>query len=458
VALGSAAPLEIGERELPAMCRGDDLTTGMTAPGARAVGSNVCRTLGAVGLVLTALALLVVVPAAGMARAAPAACGPSIRDALTETPWPLRRLRPELAWPLTRGSGIVVAVIDSGVSTTHPSLEGQVLRGHDFVQPGGVGDCDEVAHGTFVAGIIAGKQLANSGFYGVAPGAKILPIRVMRDDQKSVDAGLPLTIAAAIDLAVQKGAQVINLSLVTQLTPQLTAAVEKAVAQDVIVVAAAGNEGASQGRGQPAYPAALDGVIAVAGIDEDEKRVSTSTTGRYVDVAAPGFRIDGPAPQGGGFGRREGGGTSFAAAYVSGVAALVRRYHPGLTAEQVAGRIRQTADHPPEVSNSEVGFGTVNPYRAVTAVLDGPARAQSSAPPAVALPAVPPDQSRATRAAAIWTAVGGLAVAVLVLLSGVLLRRGRARGWRPGRDARPPALARRVTTPTRVDPAVERLR
>lgn len=375
----------------------------------------------------------VVVLPTGVAVAAPSACGPSFSDPLTATPWPLRRLRPELVWPLTKGDGVTVAVIDSGVSTIHPSLAGQVLSGRDYVTPGGAGDCDEVVHGTFVAGIIAGNRLKDSGFYGMAPGAKILPIRVLKDAEKSADTSVPMTIADAINYAVANGAKVINLSLVTQRVPQLEAAVADAVAKDVVVVAAAGNDGASTGADKTAYPAALPGVIAVAGVDETEKHVSTSTPGEYVDVAAPGVRIDGPAPQGGGFVSRAAGGTSFAAAYVSGVAALIRAYYPKLTAQQIADRITKTADHPAQGRTPELGYGVVNPYRAVTAILDGTGAtgAQQSAR-GISLAEPRKDSLRGVLIAAAWMSFGGALLAVMVLIGGVIARRGKSRSWQPG--------------------------
>jgi membrane-anchored mycosin MYCP len=389
------------------------------------------RVLAAIGLGLAAS--LTWLP--GAAAAAPANCGPSFSNPLSDTPWPLRRLRPELAWPLTTGAGVTVAVIDSGVSTTHPSLRGQVLRGKDFVQPGGVGDCDEVAHGTFVAGIIAGLRLPNSGFYGVAPGAKILPIRVLRDDQKSFDASLPGTIAEAIDYAVDQGAKVINLSLVTQPTPALANAVNRALASNVVLVAAAGNDGAAQGGGKVAYPAAIEGVIAVAGIDESDRHVATSTPGAHVDVAAPGTNIEGPAPQGNGFGVRAGGGTSFAAAYVSGMAALIRSYYPDLPPERVAARITGTADHPPSGRDDEVGYGVVNPYRAVTAI--GDASPDGRVIPGTVAPGAAPARGLSMpQLAAVWTSVA-LAIATVAVYGGMwVTRRGRRR-------AEPPVVATR---------------
>jgi type VII secretion-associated serine protease mycosin len=368
------------------------------------------------------------------AHAAPAACGESSDAPLTQTPWPLRRLRPELAWPLTTGTGVTVAVIDSGVSAAHPSLSGRVLPGKDYIQQGGAGDCDEVAHGTFVGGIIAGNRIKDSGFYGVAPGAKILPIRVLRDLSKSTDSTIPATIADAINYAVSSGAQVINLSLVTQKTAQLEAAVANALARNVVVVAAAGNEGAAAGSGdKTAYPAALPGVIGVAGVDESDHHVSTSTSGDYVDVAAPGIRIQGPAPQGGGFGERTEGGTSFAAPYVAGVAALIRAYDPGLSAAQIAERITSTADHPAGGRDNEVGYGVVNPARAVSALLGG-SGALAASPGASALGSGTPaaDPMREVLIASIWIAVGGFVLALLTLAGAGVARRIRSRSAAAG--------------------------
>ncbi|WP_238006622.1 type VII secretion-associated serine protease mycosin [Dactylosporangium sp. AC04546] len=353
-----------------------------------------------------------------------AACGPSFSDQLTDTPWPLARLHPEAAWPLTTGAGVTVAVIDNGVSTLHPSLKGQVLPGKNYVATGAA-DCDLVAHGTFVAGIIAGLRLPNTGFHGVAPGAKILPIRVVEDDQKSHDTNLPNVIADAINFAVDSNAAVINLSLVTQNTPQLAAAVARAVSRNVIVVAAAGNDGATQTGNQPAYPAAYDGVIAVAGVDENDKHVATSTTGDFVDVAAPGVRIQGPAPQGGGFGLRSGGGTSFAAPYVAGTAALLRAYYPNATAKEITDRITATADHPPAGRDQEVGYGVVNPYRAVATIQDGPAAAPPAASRAAGLNPNPAGTTDSHQAA-IWTTLGALLLTALVW-AGLIAQRARRR-------------------------------
>jgi membrane-anchored mycosin MYCP len=406
--------------------------------------SRLVASLAAVLMVVLALTL----PGfAGVASAAPA-CGPSYSNPVVDTPWPLTRLRPDLAWPLSRGRGVVVAVIDSGVSTAPPSLKGQVIQpGKDFVDPKGTGNCDLAAHGTFVAGIVAGHKLTGVGFYGVAPEARILPVRVLEDEQKSFDDQLPAKIAAAIDFAVNKGADVINLSLVTENTAAMRNAINNALAKNVVVVAAAGNDGASQNKDAVSYPAAYPGVIAVAGIDENDQHVQTSTSGDYVDVAAPGVNIVGPAPQGGGFGQFPSGGTSFAAAYVSGVAALVRSYDRSLSVTQVTDRITSTADHPPDGHNAQVGYGVVNPYRAVAAIT-GKGAAGPAGPKQVALAGRKADPMHGARLAAIWIAFAGAGLTVALWVGIGVVRRGRRRQWRAGRLSASAAGLPSVTMPT----------
>lgn len=382
-----------------------------------------------VGCVAAALTVPVTVPSAGPARAA---CGPAFDNPLPDKPWPLRRLRPELVWPITRGAGVVVAVIDSGVSNSHPSLAGQVRDGLDLIDSGGRGHCDESGHGTIIAGIIAGRVIASSSFHGMAPNAAILPIRVLRDEQTSFDEQAPKRIADAIRWAVDHDAKVINLSLTTQRTDQLDAAVRYAQQKDVVLVAAAGNEGGGQQSGQPTYPAAYPGVIAVAGVDEQGAHVSTSTTGGYVDIAAPGSNIEGPAPNGTGYVVKTEGGTSFAAAYVTGAVALLRAYRTDLDADSVIRRILRTADDPAGGWDPEVGHGVVNPYWAVTSIAGSVD--ESPAPPgAVAVPRVEPDPLRGVRLAAGWISFGAVVVALGVLLSVPVVRLGRRRGWRSGR-------------------------
>ena len=221
---------------------------------------------------------------------------------LTEEPWPLRRLRPDRVWPVTRGRDVVVAVVDSGVSEAHPALAGRVLRGFDHLVPGGVGKCDEFGHGTLIAGIIAGNVVERSTFHGMAPDAKILPVRVIRNDQKVEGDQYSDNIANGIRWAVDHGADVINLSVTTKPTAKLAKAIKYAFDHDVVIVAAARNKQDLE-EGRPpdlpkldGYPAAYEGVIAVAAVDHWGQYYGRYSVKRlYIDLAAPGDSIAGPA-------------------------------------------------------------------------------------------------------------------------------------------------------------------
>lgn len=394
-------------------------------------------------------------PAVAQAAPAPAQCGPTFHNKLSHQPWPLSRLQPSAAWPLSRGQHVTVAVIDSGVSRTHPQMAGQVLPGVDFVKPGGKGDCDEDGHGTLVAGIIAARDIKDSWFSGVAPDARILPVRVLPDSKKYSDPTLPTRIAQAIRYAVRQGADVINLSLTTDDTPQVRSAVEYAVDHNVVVVAAAGNEGGAHQPNKPVYPAAYPGVLGVAGIDQQGRHVSSSNVGWYVDVAAPGYAIEGPAPRGDGYVLDKEGGTSFAAAYVSGVAALVRGYNPTMRASDVVRRIEITADAPAGGRNNEVGYGVVNPYQAVATVLEGVNNRTVTA--TGEMPPIKPDTDPlgAVKVVAGWSFLVSLFVAVLLLLARPVIRRGRARGWLPAVGATDPGTPARAAVPRQRMPSTQ---
>lgn len=376
------------------------------------------------------VAAVLVGPSVRPAGAAPS-CGPVVADPLAEEPWALTRLRPDLAWPLSTGAGVRVAVIDSGVSAEHATLSGKVLPGRDLVDTAGDGTCDENGHGTLIAGIIAGREATSGGFrfYGVAPGATIVPVRVLRDQQRAFGDELSGLVATAIRHAVDNArAGVINLSLTTDPTPELEAAVRHAHDRGVVVVAAAGNGG----DGAVQYPAAYPDVIAVGGVDTGDKHVGSSSTGAFVDVAAPGDRISGPSPRGGGYLYTTDGGTSFAAAYVTGVAALIRAYDPALPPSGVADRIMTTADHPAGLRDAEVGHGVVNPARAVGALTTGvPAPGTRDEGLPAAGPGAP-DPLAAVKGAAGWIAAGGALAVALLLIAVPVRRRGRARRWRAG--------------------------
>jgi subtilisin family serine protease len=247
------------------------------------------------------------------------------------------------------GTGVTVAVLDTGVDASHPALAGKVLPGWDYV--GDDPDVSDVAdaghgvsavgHGTFVSGVVS---LA-------APGASILPLRVLDSDGD----GDIFTLAEAIRDAVSDGADVINLSLgtaVKQSSNLVSDAIKAARRRGVLVVAATGNDGSNA----PHYPAMQPEVLSVSALDPtDTALAGFSVWGDWVDVAAPGVGVVGPLP-GGGF--AVWAGTSVAAPFVAGEAALVRSAAPQLNVDKLKAAICASARH---LSGKRVHFGAVDP-------------------------------------------------------------------------------------------------
>jgi membrane-anchored mycosin MYCP len=324
------------------------------------------------------------------------------------------------AQQLSTGSNVTVAIIDTGVNK-HPFLSGRLTGGGDYVDPSSVNngtvDCD--GHGTITAGIVAADTRgAGVGFTGVAPDANILAIRQSSSayettGQTQSGAGNTKSLAEAIVHAVDHGAQVITTSVDECLTVpangrltldaddrELQAAVHFAVERNVVVVNSAGNlssatcPNASQNANpdpnrlnQIQVPAVFsDDVLSVASVDPANGNTSTfSVWGPWVSVAAPGegiISID-PAPGASGLANlySEPGatqpsaiqGTSFAAPYVAGLAALLRSRYKDMSAREIMYRIEATAQHPsgPDGRNNQVGYGLINPVAALTALIPG---------------------------------------------------------------------------------------
>ncbi|RKT72654.1 type VII secretion-associated serine protease mycosin [Saccharothrix variisporea] len=379
---------------------------------------------------------------AGTATAAPppGACHnaepahPAIRD----QPWAQQLLDPRRVWPRTRGAGVLVAVVDSGVDADHPQLTrpGKVREGRDFVrgEPSAAYDC--VSHGTGVAGIIAADPVPGIGFHGLAPDAEILPVRVSERDIGDRGESLridPRVLADGIRYAADMGAKVVNLSLAGfDDNPVVREAVAYAVGKDALVVAAVGNGQRDETTELPSFPAGYDGVLGVGAIDINGARFTGSQIGTYVDLVAPGSQVVAPT-------RVDGhsyvDGTSFAVPFVSATAALVRAAWPELTATQVSQRLLATANPARGGQASPAyGAGLVDPYRAVTDGLDPTHPA--TLPPHIP---TPPDQAaldeanwlHTTGSTAKWGAAVTLAAVVAVALSALVHRHGRRRRWQP---------------------------
>ncbi|MEV0252241.1 type VII secretion-associated serine protease mycosin [Nocardia sp. NPDC050712] len=371
------------------------------------------------------------------------------------------------AWQFSRGAGQKVAVIDTGV-TRHPRLPA-LQPGGDYVSDSdGTFDCD--GHGTFVAGIIAAQPSPADAFTGVAPEAEILSIRQLslafepKDRRAQADPGAivdsgygnVLTLAGAVVRAVDLGATVINISEVActaayanPADDALGAAVKYAYERNVVVVAAAGNV-ASQGAcatqneksgwdsvstvASPAWFTPY--VLAVGSIDASGAPSALSLNGPWVGVAAIGRNIVSLDSRAGGTGvvdrvQTSDGpqpieGTSFAAPYVSGLAALVRSRYPQLTAAQVIDRIKRTAHAPGIGRDDKIGHGLIDPVSALTAYLpDQPAAEGGPAPRAIAPPFRPPAPDPLPRRVAVFGAAGCVALLVIGAAVAIPFRRER---------------------------------
>jgi hypothetical protein len=371
-------------------------------------------------VLVAALVMVTAVPAA--ADDAPPTLPSSINGCVGPSPvrdggqvsWPFARLAPYQAWSLTRGAGVRVAILDSGVSGAALGLGGVVAAGQDVVA-GGPAQSDCRGRGTALAAIVAARETAGTGVVGVAPEATVLPIRI-------IDAQGKVTTKAIIDginAAVDGGADIILLGTgdVTG-PPALHDAVARAAARDVLVVAPV-NDSPSSLPGQPPpvwYPAAYPEVLAVGGVGVDGRATTSTGAGNAPDVLAPSVGAVVPGPTGPG--QYTVGGSAIAAAYAAGTAALVRGYYPDLTAAEVARRMLLTGERPPYAV-----AGTIDPYAAVSMIdpEEATRTVQRNAEPVAVALAPPPDPAIA-RARLV-----AVAVAAVTLLSAVLLWTWRAR-------------------------------
>jgi hypothetical protein len=286
-------------------------------------------------------------PAAAAAGALPAAIGDPAQYALA-------KLRIGEAHAVANGDRVLVAVIDSGIDFSHPELAGAIVGSFDAL---GKAEKPHV-HGTAIAGAIA----AHARLMGTAPAAKILAIRAFGTGGTSPEA-TTMAIIKGVEFASVRQARVINMSFAGPADPGLARHLAAAKAKGAVLIAASGNFGP---KSPPQYPAADPNVIAVSGTDANDKMFRASNIGPHVAVTAPGVDILVPAPNND---YRLISGTSFSAAYVSGVAALVIQRAPGLTPDAVRNILVSTAkDLGPAGRDPEFGAGLVDAYQAIMAV------------------------------------------------------------------------------------------
>lgn len=261
--------------------------------------------------------------------------------------WWLPAVGDRSMWALGRGSGVIVAVIDTGADLTHPDLVANLLpNGYNFGDGNAIPQ-DRLGHGTRVSGIIAASQNNNLGVSGLAPEAKILPIKINPGAEGTFTSD---HLATAIDYAVSNGAKVINLSLtVDNETQTVRDALQAALDAGVVVVAAAGNDG-----GAVAFPANMTGVIGVAATDQSNQLASFSNTGPEISVAAPGTNVYSTV-LGGTYGG--GSGTSYSAPIVSAVLADVISVNPSLPASGFSRYLRENTN---AISGGTYAYGVVD--------------------------------------------------------------------------------------------------
>jgi subtilisin family serine protease len=265
----------------------------------------------------------------------------------------LAKLHLPQAHALAKGDNVLVAVIDSGVDANHPELSGAITETYDTL----ASPYAPHKHGTAIAGLIA----AHGKLMGAAPHARILAIRAFNPTDKGAD-GTTFNILKGLDWAAAHDARVINMSFAGPSDPIIHRSLEAAHKKGIVLVAAAGNAGA---KSPPLYPAADPNVIAVTATDADDKLFAQSNRGNHIAIAAPGAQILVAIP-GGGY--EQSSGTSYSAAEISGIVALMLERKSDLTPDQVRGILLATAkDLGPKGRDPLFGAGLADAYGALMA-------------------------------------------------------------------------------------------
>jgi hypothetical protein len=266
----------------------------------------------------------------------------------------LAKLRLPEAHRLARGINVVVAVIDSGIDVRHPELAGAIAGSFDAL---GSKEGPHF-HGTGVAGAI----VSHARLMGSAPAARLLAIRAFSDAADGAESN-SFVIMKGLDYAAAHGAQIVNMSFAGPKDPLIERGIASTAAKGIVMVAASGNAGP---KSPPLYPAANPGVIAVSATDAQDKLFAASNRGNYIAIAAPGADIFMPAPDDQ---YQIRSGTSFSAAYVSGIAALMLERDPSLKAGEVRAILMKTARDLGAAGRDDLfGAGEADAFAAVTAV------------------------------------------------------------------------------------------
>ncbi|MFF2409213.1 S8 family serine peptidase [Streptomyces sp. NPDC058092] len=327
-------------------------------------------------------------------------------------PWTRGALGLDQVWRLSRGRGVTVAVVGTGVSDQPAVLAGRVRV------LGAAGD-DCVGRGTFQAGLVAGAALSGQGFSGVAPEARILAVRGT-GERGEPDAE---RLAAGVREAAEAGAAVITVAVPMDGSDRrVREAMAVARAKDALVIVPAAADSAPSGTSEaPSAPVAPAQALAVLDTGPQGTRPESAPAFRHADLSAPGGALVGPGPVGDG--KWTASGSSLAAAITAGTAALVRSYHPGLSAAEVRERLL-TGAYPGDLP-------ALDPYGAVAGVARGTAPAVAAQADPIRLPHAP--QTAGARSTAYLVTAAATGIVVLVAFLALVLPRGRGRRWRPGR-------------------------
>lgn len=307
-----------------------------------------------------------------------AQCRAGMKNYVTEQPWTDKLYDSSKLHTRATGKGVTVAVIDSGVNTANPHFQGAIVDGTSTLKDDASNGAQDVyGHGTVVAGIIAARKIDGSNIQGLAPDAKIMPIRVfesIKEEQGRTTGGPQLeTIATAVRLAVDREADIINISMSdVRDAPAMREAVAYAESHGALIIASAGNrQTASDTTAGLRYPAAYPEVLGVSAINMDLQVTDDSLHGAQVDVAAPGMNIASTIPDGVDcVFAQDAPASSYATAFVSAQAALIAETHPDETPAQWRQRIRTTANrsHPDRRTDVD-GWGVIDPMSSITVQL-----------------------------------------------------------------------------------------